>query len=161
MSQPAVICRLGPESVPDLVCIELQSGDPPWSEGLFLGEFSNSHARVYGVRSRGRLVGFLVCHVVVDEAHILNLAILPEFRRLGLARALLNHVLADFHDRGVCVVTLEVRRGNIAALGLYETIGFREAGIRAGYYRSNGEDALIMRLDVAQFVEEHSDRDGI
>lgn len=147
-----VICRLNPESIPDLVDIESKSGDPPWNEKLFQGEFENDCSRIYGLRWKGELHAFLVCHVVLDEAHILNVAVRCNLRSQGLGRALVEHVLQEFDDRSIRVVTLEVRRGNVAARALYEKLGFVEMGIREKYYRNNDEDALIMRLDVREYA---------
>jgi ribosomal-protein-alanine N-acetyltransferase len=82
--------------------------------------------------------------MVFDELHINSLAVADAWRRRGLARALLRHVLADAAKAGARSATLEVRRSNEAARGLYEGLGFRVEGERPGYYQEPREDALIL-----------------
>jgi ribosomal-protein-alanine acetyltransferase len=90
----------------------------------------------------GSVAGFLITREVVGEIEILNLAIDPPARRRGLAKALLDHVLRDFHG----AVFLEVRKSNDGARKLYESYGFRLAGLRRNYYQSPTEDAVVMRM---------------
>jgi ribosomal-protein-alanine N-acetyltransferase len=97
-------------------------------------------------------VAFVVAHSVIDEAHIVNFAVDKRVRRQGVGRELLSYLLNDLFKRGVRWVTLEVRRSNQAARGLYDGMGFQEVGIRAGYYPDNQEDALVMSLNLAHFV---------
>jgi ribosomal-protein-alanine N-acetyltransferase len=82
--------------------------------------------------------------VIVDEAHIGSLAVHPDYRRLGIARALLVRSLAAAAGRGATQATLEVRRSNLAAQALYRRFGFEVVGMRPRYYRDNQEDALLM-----------------
>jgi ribosomal-protein-alanine N-acetyltransferase len=72
----------------------------------------------------------------------MNVAVAPEARRLGIARALMDELLGRLPPKAQ--ITLEVRRSNEPALAMYETLGFRAAGVRPRYYQDNGEDALIM-----------------
>ena len=147
-----VVCRLSAAATPDLVEIEAHSNTPPWTERLFAQEFAHPFAQVFGARLRGQLVGFLVCHVVTDEAHIVNFAVRREHRGGGIGRALLEQVLTELDAGAVRWVTLEVRVGNGAARSLYESVGFVEAGIRERYYVDTGEDALLLRLSVEAFT---------
>lgn len=149
----SVVLRLSVESVPDLTAIERESNRPPWNAKLFASEFDNTHSTVYGVRSAGELAGFVVCHVVLDEAHLLNVAIAKRFRGQGLGRQLLAGVLEDLKLRGILWVTLEVRRSNHVAKNLYQSLGFQEVGIRKQYYTDDGEDGFTMRLDMLQWAQ--------
>jgi ribosomal-protein-alanine N-acetyltransferase len=148
----AVICRLSEVSSADIARIELESNRPPWSERLFLNEFSNQCSLTFGARTDGELAGFVVVHAVIDEAHIVNFAVASRFRRRGVGRELLSYLLQDLFIRGVRWVTLEVRRSNEAARGLYENLGFQEVGVRQGYYPDNQEDALVMSLNLVHFI---------
>jgi ribosomal-protein-alanine N-acetyltransferase len=86
------------------------------------------------------LVGFLVWrHTAPDEIEILNLAVAPAFRRRGIAKALLDKLPK-------CEIFLEVRESNLAARGLYQAAGFREVGLRRGYYQDPPEGAIVMRM---------------
>jgi len=152
---PVVVCSLSAECTPELAEIERESNQPPWSEALFQNEFSNRYSLVYGARLHGRLVGFLVCHVVLDEAHIVNFAVSKAWRRRGIGSALLKHVLRELAAKAVLSVVLEVRRSNNAARRLYEKLGFNETAVRQGYYSSDQEDAVFMNLNLLHFIGRH------
>lgn len=149
----AIICRLNGDVSPRLTEIERESNSPPWSERLFANEFQNECALIFGARLEGEIVGFLICHAVVDEAHVVNFAIASNYRKRGIGYALISHVLRDLHLRGVRWVTLEVRKSNQAARALYDELGFAEVGVRAGYYPDNQEDAIVMSLNIRQFID--------
>jgi ribosomal-protein-alanine N-acetyltransferase len=151
VSRP-VVCRLSKVAAPELALIERESNDPPWSEKQFAQECANDFAHVFGVRRDGLLAGFLVVHIAADEAHIVNVGVRAAMRRQGLARALLETVVRELHNRAVRWVTLEVRRTNLPAQELYLRLGFAEVGVRPRYYSNNGEDALILKLNIEQCV---------
>ena len=134
--------------------IEIESNAPPWSETLFSSEFSNPHSFSYGVRSSGVLAGAIVCHAILDEGHIMTFGVRKEFRGKGLGKALLIHALRELYQKGVRWITLEVRRSNGVARALYEGLGFREVSMRKEYYSDNREDALVLKLELTQFVHE-------
>src|SRR5262245_7593039 len=92
----------------------------------------------------GRVVGFCSFWRVLDELHINNLAVLPDFRRRGAATALLAYVLSKGQALGARRATLEVRRSNDPARLLYERFGFTVAGLRRAYYSKPVEDALVL-----------------
>jgi ribosomal-protein-alanine N-acetyltransferase len=92
----------------------------------------------------GQLAGYLVAWLGPGEGHVGNIAVVPAYRRRGVARALLDELLGRARSTGVGRLTLEVRVSNFAAQELYRRQGFRLAGLRRGYYRDSGEDALIM-----------------
>jgi tRNA threonylcarbamoyl adenosine modification protein YeaZ/ribosomal-protein-alanine acetyltransferase len=102
-------------------------------------------ARLYVMHEPGgALVGYCACWMVFDELHINSLAVDHAWRRRGLARRLLRHILREAATAGARSATLEVRRSNIAALGLYERLGFHVEAARPGYYQDPPEDALIL-----------------
>lgn len=152
-SSEPVICKLSKGSTEDLVAIELESNRPPWSKKLFASEFENEYATVFGARLAGELIGFLVAHIAADECHIVNLGIRADSRGQGVGRALLVGVLRELHEQAVRWVSLEVRKGNKVAQGLYESVGFSENGQRASYYSDDGEDALVMNLSIYDFID--------
>ncbi len=95
------------------------------------------------------IAGYVLGRVVVDQAEILSIAIVPGRRRQGLGRQLLDGVLAAMMQRGAGTVWLEVRASNEAAQAMYQSAGFSAAGLRRGYYRQPPEDALVLRRELA------------
>jgi len=83
----------------------------------------------------------------VDEAHVATIAVHPDYRRQKSAQRLLAYTLIDAYHTGAVKSVLEVRRGNEAAIRMYQRFGYREVGIRKKYYQDNGEDAVLMDLD--------------
>jgi ribosomal-protein-alanine N-acetyltransferase len=147
----AVFCALSKSSLDDLVAIEAESNRPPWNLRLFSGEFTNPCSRVIGARLDGGLVAYMVCHIVLDECHIVNFGVLRAYRRQGIGSALLGHVLRELHREGGAWVTLEVRESNMPARKLYDAMGFVEVGVREAYYRDNNENGVTMRLNLSEF----------
>jgi ribosomal-protein-alanine N-acetyltransferase len=125
--------------------IERTSYPTPWSRAMFAAELQKSSSLAIGAyHETGELVGYAIVSRYVDAWHVMNIAVVPEFRRRGIARSLLERlfeVTAADPRRGY---TLEVRVSNADAIRLYERLGFEARGLRRGYYTDNREDALIM-----------------
>ena len=128
--------------------IEAASFSTPWSRSMFLNELkSNPYSNLFVAREHGTLIGYVCFWVVFDELHLLNLSVHPDFRRRGFGEKLARFVLQFGRAKGAQKASLEVRAGNLPAIGLYEKTGFKVAAIRPGYYREPREDALIMTLE--------------
>jgi ribosomal-protein-alanine N-acetyltransferase len=131
--------------------IERTSYPTPWSRSMFASELAKqSSLSIAAVTPGGQLVGYLVLSRYVDAWHVMNVAVDPEHRRLGIASAMLRRLFDITHDDAQRGYTLEVRVSNVAAIGLYESFGFVSRGVRRGYYTDNREDALIMWKDADQ-----------
>ncbi len=143
--------RLGPDDdVGPVVEIERASFSTPWTADMFRWELRNSDvSATYVTKSADLVVAFCCVWVVLDELHINNIAVRPEFRGQGLALALLAHVTAEAVAQGATRATLEVRRSNAAALRLYDRLGFAVTGVRPNYYTNPVEDALILWRSIA------------
>lgn len=118
----------------------------PWSAGVFASELDLARRgeRFYVIASvMGEIVGYAGSLYAVDEAHVTNIAVTPDFRRQGIARLLLHTLATEAIRREMNSLTLEVRVGNEAAQSLYREFGFAPAGVRQRYYE-NTEDALVM-----------------
>jgi len=100
-----------------------------------------------GADGEERLAGFLCRWLVTDECHILNVAVHPQMRRKGIAERMMSNALAEAIARKALVVSLEVRRSNLAARSLYRKFDFEERRLRRNYY-GPGEDAIVMELKV-------------
>ena len=92
-------------------------------------------------------VGYGGMWIILDEAHITNVCARPEFRRRGVASAVLRWLMRRALEKGAGRITLEVRVSNVAAMHLYEKFGFHICGKRTSYYTDNGEDAYILWCD--------------
>jgi [ribosomal protein S18]-alanine N-acetyltransferase len=127
----------------NVVEIENRSNLEPWSPSVFMVELGLPHSRLMVARPAippaETVMGFICFWLVADELQILNLAVHPDYRHRGVARALLSHCLDRGRENGARVAVLEVRGSNEAAQRLYGGFGFRKVGERAGYYlnRSN------------------------
>jgi [ribosomal protein S18]-alanine N-acetyltransferase len=129
----------------------------PWSLGLFISELGQRSTRVYLVaRVQRRVVGYLGMFHTADEAHVTTIAVDPDWHRRGIGSRLLGAAARAARARGCHNLTLEVRVSNEGAQALYRRFGFVPAGIRAGYYPDNREDALIMwatDIDTSAYAE--------
>ena len=131
----------------DAVCAieEKAYGEHHWSKESFFNELSNELARYYSAfDENGTLAGYAGSWLILEEAHITNVAVHPDFRRRHIGEALLYSIIKDCMANGVKYITLEVRVSNTPAINLYEKYGFKSLGTRKGYYQNNNEDALIM-----------------
>ena len=126
--------------------IERRAFLDPWPRYALETEIENPQARALGIETNGELVGYVICWVVLDQAHIGKIAVLPEFRRQGLGDRLLTHLLEALNQQGVREIHLEVRRSSQAAQKLYKKHGFVVTGVRKNYYSKQREDALVMSL---------------
>jgi ribosomal-protein-alanine N-acetyltransferase len=147
MSASVSIEPLASEADLDAVLqIEQESFTSPWTREMYVSELQNVGVSFcYVARdAEGRVVGFCSFWRVADELHINNLAVAPAYRRRGIGRALLGHVLGEADRLGTRRTTLEVRRSNEPARQLYAQFGFAPAGVRRGYYTNPVEDALVL-----------------
>ena len=139
----------GEEDLSGVLAVEEETFTNPWTRDMYAWELQNrAVCHIYVVRTPGCAVaGFCAFWLVVDEIHINNVAVRPQFRGHGLGTALLRHVLAEAKQLGARRATLEVRASNEAARRLYERIGFYVAATRRNYYTNPVEDALILWRD--------------
>lgn len=136
---------MAPGELDAILAIDDESFVRPWTREMYEAELRNTAVtRIYVVRADSRVVGYCAAWQLPGELHINNLAILPAFRRRGLARRLLDHVLAEAAATGSPRATLEVRRSNFAARELYAQLGFAVHGVRHDYYSDPAEDALVL-----------------
>ncbi len=143
------------EDIDQVLKIEQASFSMPWSRNLFLSEFrsprvSNLLVALFDNPVR-TIAGFTIFWVVEDEMHILNLAVLPESRRRGLAKQLVLAAIRLAGSKGAKRAFLEVRASNAAAQKLYSNLGFTGTAVRREYYDSPVEDAVVMTLERGAF----------
>lgn len=139
-----VLRRLGLGDLPAVEAVERRAYRTPWSRLMFQGEISRPGSRCYGAFIGKTLVGYLIVSRYTDAWHVMNVAVDEPYRRRGVARLMLETLLAETEGDGTRGHTLEVRVSNHGAIRLYEDLGFRPAGMRRGYYTDDREDALVM-----------------
>ena len=116
----------------------------PWSESMLREELGKG---IFLVAERGgQAVGYVGCQTVLDEGYITNVAVSPDARRQGIARALIVKLTDEARAAGLAFVTLEVRASNAPAIALYEGAGFVRVGVRKNFYTAPTEDAVLMTL---------------
>ena len=119
----------------------------PWTRGNF-SDSLNSGYSAWVLESEGKMIGYALMMIVMDEAHLLNLSIAKPQQKQGLGRYLLEHMLKIAKKHKATNMFLEVRSSNISAITLYENTGFCEMAVRRGYYPATHgrEDAVLMGL---------------
>lgn len=134
-----------PEHLDGIMAVEKLSFKIPWSRESFVEEITRNKFAIYiSAVLDGMVIGYAGMWGVLDEGHITNIAVHPEFRNMGVGSLLLQGLIDRARERDISRMTLEVRRNNETAQRLYRKFGFEVKGIRKGYYADNGEDALIM-----------------
>ena len=119
----------------------------PWSESSIASELNNKLSFWLVAAEGERVTGYIGSQTVMNETDMMNVAVHPDFRRQGIAEALINVLVEHLKTIGSRCLTLEVRASNLPAIALYEKLGFSEIGRRKNYYRNPREDALILRKE--------------
>jgi ribosomal-protein-alanine N-acetyltransferase len=142
-----------PADVPAVMAIERAAFDTGWAPTAFERELSTNQMARYIVLARGEgeaetLIGFAGLWLMLDEAHVVTVALAPAERRRGLGRLLVHGLVTLAMESGMSVATLECRVSNDVARALYGRYGFYEVGMRKKYYSDNGEDGVIMTTEL-------------
>lgn len=135
--------------VGQIALLEKHCFSDPWSEKSVSGELHNPLSLWLVAMDAERVVGYIGSQTVMDCADIMNLAVDPEYRRMGIAATLLNSLCDMLREKGVLSVALEVRVSNAPAIALYEKFGFEPVGRRPNYYLNPKEDAWILRKELS------------
>ena len=130
--------------VDSLVSISKLCFHSAWDKESFKNELQNGLARYVVAVVDNIAVGFGGMWIIIDEGHITNIGVHPEYRGIGIGDKILSSLISICRDENVCSMTLEVRASNYIAQNLYKKYGFVSEGVRKAYYEDNQEDALIM-----------------
>ena len=142
-----IIEKMNATHVSQIAELEKLCFSDPWSEKSIETELS-CRLSVWLVALEGeQVVGYVGSQTVIDESDMMNIAVHPDFRRRGIAEALVADLEAALRQRGSRALTLEVRDSNVPAIALYEKLGFAQVGLRKNYYRNPKEDARILRKE--------------
>jgi len=139
-----IISEMKLEHIDEVYNIFINSLKVKWSVKDFKKELENRLARYFVAIQDDTVVGFGGMWVIIDEAHITNIAVHPDLRRSGIGDKLLRHMYKFCADHNIIGITLEVRENNLVAQNFYKNLGFSVEGRRKKYYQDTGEDAIIM-----------------
>ncbi|UCG79284.1 MAG: ribosomal protein S18-alanine N-acetyltransferase [Nitrospirota bacterium] len=136
------------EDLDTVTAIESLSFSRPWTRNMFYQEMGNPRSFIRVAELNGNIIGYICASFVLDEGHILDIAVNSLYRKKGIATVLVNDVLSNLRKFGIKRIFLEVRVSNRSALSFYEKIGFESIGSRKDYYRDPVEDAVTMSCDI-------------
>lgn len=133
------------EMLPQLRAIEEQCFSAPWTEAMLRTQLApETHIFLAAETPQGEVAGYIGLMFVLDEGYISNVAVTPQFRRHGIAEALICELIRRAEEKQLAFLTLEVRESNEGAIALYKKCGFETVGRRKNYYEKPTEDALLM-----------------
>ncbi|MBQ9517266.1 MAG: ribosomal protein S18-alanine N-acetyltransferase [Eubacterium sp.] len=130
------------DDVAEIVKIEQSCFSTPWTEQGISESIENEHTHLYLALADGKAAGYMGVQIFSGEGYVTNVATLPEFRRQGIAKALIERALQNDME----FLTLEVRESNNAAILLYKSFGFEQVGVRPHFYRNPDENAVLMTI---------------
>jgi ribosomal-protein-alanine N-acetyltransferase len=151
--------RVAPVAMADLdtlVAIETAAYPFPWSRGNFVDSLNAGYLARKRIDGGGQWLGYFIAMPGVQEVHLLNLTVAPAYQRRGHARAMLDELVRESHALGAQRLWLEVRASNQRAQELYRRYGFRDVGLRRGYYPAGAlarENAIVMSLALNHAVD--------
>ena len=147
MAEP-VLRRMTLSDVPAVHRLEEAIFSTPWSEKDFVYEMTEDKvARYLVIEEAGEIVAFAGAHIILDQAHVTNIAVRRDCRGRGLGRMITRALMQYASNLGAEYLTLEVRQSNVKAQNLYKSLGFVKVNVRKRYYEDTGEDAWLMVCD--------------
>ena len=147
MAEP-VLRRMTLSDVPAVHRLEQAIFSMPWSEKDFVYEMTeNKVARYLVIEEAGEIIAFAGAHIILDQAHVTNIAVRQDCRGRGLGRMITRALMQYASNLGAEYLTLEVRQSNVTAQNLYKSLGFVKVNVRKRYYEDTGEDAWLMVCD--------------
>lgn len=147
MAEP-VLRRMTLSDVPAVHRLEQAIFSMPWSEKDFVYEMTeNKVARYLVIEEAGEIIAFAGAHIILDQAHVTNIAVRQDCRGRGLGRMITRELMQYASNLGAEYLTLEVRQSNVTAQNLYKSLGFVKVNVRKRYYEDTGEDAWLMVCD--------------
>ncbi len=151
-----IIRRMTKADIKAVFAIEMQTFAVPWPEASFHHEMDENPAARYLVAAEddGTVIGYAGAWLIFEEGHITNVAVREDCRGRGVGRRLTEALIQYAANLGVKYMTLEVRKSNLTAQGMYQKLGFEKLSVRKRYYPDNNEDAYLMVLQHMPEVED-------
>jgi len=145
-----VIDHMNVDDLKKVIEIERACFTDPWSYSIFLGDLESENTITLVARIKKKIVGFAICMQIVDELHLTNIAVHPDFQRKKVGHQLLERLFYIGDRNKFSIMYLDVRRSNIQAISFYKRYGFDVLYERKGYYKNPPEDALVMVLKLSE-----------
>ena len=142
-----IITKMTESHVAQVAELEKLCFRDPWSENSVASELNNPLSLWLVAVDGDRVAGYVGSQTVMDESDMKNVAVHPDYRKQGIATALILGLVEELRKRGSRSLTLEVRASNETAISVYRKLDFQEVGRRKNYYRNPREDALILRKE--------------
>lgn len=142
-----IIEKMNESHVSQIAELEKLCFNDPWSESSIASELNNELSLWLVAVEQDRVVGYVGSQTVLDGSDMMNIAVSPDYRRMGIAEKLIDELVCLLKERHSRCLILEVRASNTPAINLYTKLGFVEIGCRRNYYRNPKEDALILRKE--------------
>ena len=142
-----IITKMTESHVAQVAELEKLCFRDPWSENSMASELNNPLSLWLVAVDGDRVAGYVGSQTVMDESDMMNVAVHPDYRKQGIATALILGLVEELRKRGSRSLTLEVRASNETAISVYRKLDFQEVGRRKNYYRNPREDALILRKE--------------
>ena len=151
--EPWRIRRMTADDLPGVMDIERVAFSNPWTLEMVKKELTQDWSTILlaeepSAAGGWKVLGFSIFWLVADEIHVLNVATEQAQRRRGIGRAVMEATLGYGRTHRCRIASLEVRRGNVAAIGMYQALGFKAVGMRPNYYTDDREDAVVMVMDL-------------
>lgn len=140
------ITQMNSDSIDGIVRLESECFSSPWTREGIEEELSNPSSHFLTALCGSEVSGYIGVQEICGEAYITNVAVLPEYRRAGIGRALVEAAAKGAKERNCSFITLEVRESNLPAISLYESLGFEPVGKRKNFYSNPAEDAILYTL---------------
>ncbi len=142
---PGFVARRASEKdLIDILGIEKVSFPTPWPISMYLPYFGEDNVVFLVAEKDGKIAGYACSYLVLDEVHLLKIAVEPKYRRRGVGALLMSRLGVESAARGGAIVWLEVRHGNESGVKFYRRLGFAVVAVRKKYYADTGEDAIVM-----------------
>ena len=139
------IRKMNTDDVDKVMEIELKSFSMPWSREIYISDLHSGFGKYIVADINGKIAGYAGMLTLLDEAHILTIAVAEDFKCQGIGKFIMNEILEIAITEGTNSIFLEVRVSNIPAIKLYEKLGFQKIAVRKAYYTDNMEDAYVMQ----------------
>lgn len=137
------------EDIDAVMEVDRTSFPTPWTREIYVQEMNhNDHAHYFVLEESGQIIGYIGLWIVEDDAQVTNIALLPKYRGYKIGEKLFGYATHYVMEQGASRLSLEVRKSNVVAQNLYKKFGLVPGGIRKNYYPDNGEDALVMWVNL-------------